>query len=112
MYEYIYIYTHTSNYFRYTDVRFAPLQKKTLKFSFSCLVYILVVSIVDTPGGSANILTTFNVCTRGLEHVLSYPRHSVPYSAFELLKIFIFELTDEVSHIPTRRNLLELSLVT
>jgi hypothetical protein len=98
------MYIEIGSLYRDTDT------KKTPKFSFSSLVHTLVGSGVDTPGGTTNILTTFDVCPRGLEHVLGFPGHNFPYSGFEVLKIVVFDLIDEVLHIPTRSNELELSL--
>jgi hypothetical protein len=56
----------------------------------------LVGSSADSHGGTTNILTIFDVYPLGLEHVLGYPRHSVPYSSFELLKIDVIDQIDEV----------------
>jgi len=56
----------------------------------------LLGSSADSHGGTTNILTIFDVYPLGFEHVLGYPRHSVPYSGFELLKIDVFDLIDEV----------------
>jgi hypothetical protein len=60
---------------------------------------LLLTTLADfnlgIPRGMTNIETLFNPCLRVLKHVVGYHSH-ITYAGFQLLKITVFHLVDEV----------------
>ena len=62
-------------------------------------IILLLTTLPDfnlgIPGGMTNIEMIFNPCLRVLKHVLGYHSH-ITYAGYQLLKIIVFDLVDEV----------------
>lgn len=52
-----------------------------------------------TTGGTRSIQAVFDLCPQVLNHVMSYRSYSVPYAGFQLLKVVVFDLVEEVIHL-------------
>jgi len=62
-------------------------------------IILLLTTLPDfnlgIPGGMTNIEMIFNPCLHVLKHVLGYHSH-ITYAGYQLLKIIVFDLVDEV----------------
>jgi hypothetical protein len=60
---------------------------------------------VGTPSGTTNIQIILDLCPCVLKHVVGCRYHRVPYAGFQLLKVVVIDLVDEVLHITPEKNI-------
>jgi len=85
--------TYVSKSVKERDIRFTPLKNKLTKLS---LTINLIRTNTITAGCMTNTRMISRLCRNVLKHVAGYRGHSVPYVGSQLLRIFAFDLTDDV----------------